>query len=143
MGTDPQPDEGGAYDYRFAADVDLTYAPEADGDPDPGEVVWCWVPYEEDPRLGKDRPVVAIGHARAPGAEGDLVVLMLSSRNHQGERNWASIGTGTWDHEGRESFALLDRLLAVGPPAVRREGGTLEPDRFVALVEAAVRLYAD
>ena len=32
------------------------YAPEMDGEPDPGEVVWAWVPYEDDPAQGKDRP---------------------------------------------------------------------------------------
>ena len=29
--------------------------------PEPGEVVWTWVPYEEDPTRGKDRPVPVIG----------------------------------------------------------------------------------
>ena len=37
--------------------MEPTYAPENDGQPDPGEVVWAWVPYEDDPTLGKDRPV--------------------------------------------------------------------------------------
>ena len=43
------------------------YAPEIDGEPDPGEVVWAWVPYEEDPSQGKDRPVLVLDtaeHAR-------------------------------------------------------------------------------
>ena len=39
----------------------IEYTPCLDGDPDPGEVVWTWVPYEEDPMQGKDRPVVIIG----------------------------------------------------------------------------------
>ena len=39
----------------------LGYSPKADGRPDPGEVVWAWVPYEEDPSQGKDRPVLVIG----------------------------------------------------------------------------------
>ncbi len=34
----------------------ISYEPEADGLPDPGEVVWGWVPFEEDPSQGKDRP---------------------------------------------------------------------------------------
>ena len=34
------------------------YAPDLDGDADPGEVVWAWVPYEEDPTQVKDRPVL-------------------------------------------------------------------------------------
>src|SRR6476469_6178015 len=39
------------------------YAPEADGEPDPGEVVWAWVPYEEDASQGKDRPVLLLDTA--------------------------------------------------------------------------------
>src|SRR5256885_14477973 len=34
----------------------LMYAPGLDGQADPGGVVWTWVPYEDDPRPGKDRP---------------------------------------------------------------------------------------
>ena len=41
--------------------VTIEYSPSMDGDPDPGEIVWTWVPYEEDPTQGKDRPVVIIG----------------------------------------------------------------------------------
>ena len=44
-----------------AGDVDIAYAPTPDGRPDPGEVVWTWVPYEDDPSQGKDRPVLLIG----------------------------------------------------------------------------------
>ena len=56
-------DEGRSSDaVPVAADqVTVTYQPERDGDPDPGEVVWTWVPYEDDPEQGKDRPVVVIG----------------------------------------------------------------------------------
>ncbi|MDN6529438.1 MAG: type II toxin-antitoxin system PemK/MazF family toxin, partial [Brevibacterium sp.] len=38
-------------DYRGA--VNVSYAPDLDGDADPGEVVWGWVPYEEDHSQGK------------------------------------------------------------------------------------------
>jgi hypothetical protein len=139
--TDPRPAIGGAYDYEFAGAVDVAYAPQRDGDPDPGEVVWCWVPYEEDPHQGKDRPVVAIGHALAPGAEGDLVVLMLSSQDHRDDDNWFTIGTGDWDEERRASSARLDRPLAVAPTAVRREGGTVDRERFDALLAGAAAYY--
>ena len=47
-----------------------TYAPEIDGEPDPGEVVWAWVPYEDDPSQGKDRPVLVLGRARATAGPG-------------------------------------------------------------------------
>jgi hypothetical protein len=41
-------------------DASARYAPELDGEPDPGEVVWAWVPYEDDPGQGKDRPVLLL-----------------------------------------------------------------------------------
>ena len=31
----------------------ISYAPVADGRPDPGEVVWAWVAYEDDPSRGR------------------------------------------------------------------------------------------
>ena len=57
--------------------VTPVYAPKADGRPDPGEVVWTWVPYEEDASRGKDRPVLLIGH------DGPwLLALPLTSKDH-------------------------------------------------------------
>ncbi len=59
------------------AGVDTDYRPRADGRPDPGEVVWAWVPYDEGDGRGKDRPVLVVGRRGA-----DLVGLILSSRDH-------------------------------------------------------------
>ena len=44
-------------------DVVVEYNPRSNGRPDPGEVVWAWVPYEENASLGKDRPVLIVGRA--------------------------------------------------------------------------------
>ena len=38
----------------------VVYAPDLDGRADPGEIVWTWVVYEEDPTRGKDRPVLVV-----------------------------------------------------------------------------------
>src|ERR1700682_1667148 len=38
----------------------LVYSPDLDGRADPGEVVWTWVTYEEDPTRGTDRPVLVV-----------------------------------------------------------------------------------
>ena len=130
-----------------------SYAPEADGQPDPGEVVWAWVPYEEDPSKGKDRPVLVIGldgpnEATAPGATTPgttVLALPLTSIDHDrdaaqeaGEgRYWMDVGTGDWDREHRPSEVRLNRLLRLDAGAVRREGAALDPQTYAAVVEAA------
>jgi hypothetical protein len=116
-----------------------TYAPERDGEPDPGEVVWAWVPYEDDPSQGKDRPVLVLEVA------GDgWVGLMLSSQDHDRDaedearfgRHWMDVGTGGWDSQGRPSEVRLDRLIHLERGGVRREGAALDETIFTAVVEA-------
>jgi hypothetical protein len=116
------------------ADIRISYTPDRDGQPDPGEVVWTWVAYEDDPSQGKDRPVVVVG------TTGDrLAVVPVSSRGPEGRPDpagWLSIGSGRWDGEGRTSYANLDRILRVPDNEVRREGATLDRPAFDALVTA-------
>src|ERR1700753_4523951 len=59
------PDATVEVDPHHVGPVRTSYSPHADGAPDPGEVVWTWVPYEENDGRGKDRPVlvVAVGSA--------------------------------------------------------------------------------
>src|SRR5215217_5057862 len=90
----------------------VSYAPRADGRPDPGEVVWGWVPYEDDPTMGKDRPVLVIGYA--DGSQERLLAVPLSSKNPEYKRDaheWVEVGVGDWDRSERESYANADRLL--------------------------------
>ncbi|QEM47298.1 type II toxin-antitoxin system PemK/MazF family toxin [Mycolicibacterium grossiae] len=104
----------------------IHYAPDLDGRADPGEIVWTWVVYEDDPTRGKDRPVLVVGRDA-----GTLLGLMLSSQDrHRGERDWVEIGTGTWDYEGRVSWVRLDRVLDVPEEGIRREGAVLDRERF-------------
>jgi PemK-like, MazF-like toxin of type II toxin-antitoxin system len=118
-------------DFDGAAVVE--YAPHPDGVADPGEVVWAWVPFEEDHRQGKDRPALVIGH------DGRWVLaLMLTSKDHDRDaadearhgRVWTDVGTGAWDPRGRASEVRLDRVLRLDPHGIRREGGTLDADLF-------------
>lgn len=131
--ADPRPIRGGAFDYRGAAIPE--YAPELDHEPDPGEVVWAWVPFEEDLTQGKDRPLAIVG--RALDKPGDLVCFMLSSRDRAEDEEWVAIGSGQWDSEHRPSWVNVARPLAVAPQSVRREGGELSREQFEAVVEAA------
>jgi len=115
----------GAYDKYLA------YAPQLDGDADPGEVVWTWVPYEDDPNQGKDRPVLVVGRAGRT-----LAGLMLSSQADRAEqRHWYALGPGAWDREERPSWIRLDRVIEVDEDGIRREGCVLERRRFELVAE--------
>ena len=104
----------------------LAYSPSLDGDADPGEIVWTWVPYEDDPSQGKDRPVLVVGRRGKT-----LLGLMLSSQSERdGQRHWHALGAGSWDRENRPSWIRLDRVLEVDEDGIRREGAILPRDRF-------------
>lgn len=119
---------------------DFGYAPKPDGRPDPGEIVWSWVPYEEDSSQGKDRPVLLVGR------DGPwLLGLPLTSKDHHRDqaqeaaagRLWADLGSGPWDSRGRESDIRLNRVIRVDPHSVRREGSVLDEVRFERVAVAA------
>ena len=129
-----QPERGGAWDFRGT--VRPEYSPRRNRDADPGEVVWAWVPYEEDHHVGKDRPLLVIGRdAEDPRV---LVSLMLSSKDHRGDASWHPVGAGPWDPQHRPSWVRLDRPLAVQGRAVRREGAALPSTTFATVVDRAV-----
>jgi PemK-like, MazF-like toxin of type II toxin-antitoxin system len=111
----------------------LVYSPDLDGRADPGEIVWTWVVYEDDPTRGKDRPVLVVGRDRST-----LLGLMLSSQDHHDDANWIGIGAGPWDYDGRASWVRLDRVLDVPEASIRREGAILERETF-ELVAARLR----
>ena len=116
----------------------MTYAPFDDDKADPGEIVWAWVPYEEDPTQGKDRPVLVIGRQR-----GTLLALMLTSKDHDRDsadearhgRHWVDIGSGGWDPRRRPSEVRVDRLLRIDPTSVRRQGAVLDEQRYNRVVD--------
>ena len=109
----------------------ISYAPDSDGDPDAGEIVWTWVPYAENDGRGKDRPVLVIGRQDADR----VFAVRLTSKSHDGERDFLSIGTGPWDSQGRPSWVDVDQLYSVhsdghaargiraGSRAIRTGGG--------------------
>lgn len=118
-----------------AAKVTIEYAPKMDGDPDPGDVVWTWVPFEEDPTQGKDRPVVVIGRRG-----NRLVGIPLTTKADDREVQ-VRIGTGGWDPERRMSYARIWRLVEIDEQKMRREGAMLERDRFDAIIDAVDDYY--
>ncbi len=109
--------------------VTLSYEPDPDGKPDPGEVVWLWIPYDEDPTIGKDRPAVAIGWTE----DARLAIVPLTSKYRAG---LVSVGVGSWDGGRRRSYAKVGYVYAVGKGFVRREGASLPKSSFDQVVAA-------
>ncbi|MDQ4037253.1 MAG: type II toxin-antitoxin system PemK/MazF family toxin [Actinomycetota bacterium] len=132
---------GAGYPGDYTGVVDIKYAPHLDGDADPGEVVWGWIPYQDDHRQGKDRPSLVIGR------DGRwLLVLMLTSkdtdRTDAADRRhevWVDIGSGPWDRDRRPSEVRVDRIIRLDQHAVRREGAVLDRERFAAVAAALGR----
>lgn len=119
------------------------YSPADDTVADPGEVVWAFVPFEEDHSRGKDRPALVIGR------DGPwLLAVPLTSKDHDRDaaqearagRHWVDVGSGAWDAQGRPSEARLDRVVRLDPAAVRRAGVRLDRERYEA-VAAGIRAH--
>ncbi|NWL09780.1 type II toxin-antitoxin system PemK/MazF family toxin [Paenarthrobacter nitroguajacolicus] len=124
----------GPYPGDFSGSVKVNYSPKPDGQPDPGEIVWSWVPYEEDHTKGKDRPVLLVGRDREW-----LLGLMLTSKDHYNDARageYVDIGTGAWDRQGRPSEINVGRVIRLNPNAIRREGAVLGKSQFHEVARA-------
>lgn len=131
--TAPSPSQqahnGEGYPGDYTGNVSFEYAPENDGDPDPGEVVWAWVPFQEDYFQGKDRPVLIIGKNN-----GYFLTLMLTSKDHNNSSHhddrYLDIGSGSWDKSDRPSEVNLGRVIQIAENKIRREGSILDEATF-------------
>lgn len=111
--------------------VTMTYSPVRDGEPDPGEVVWTWVPFEENDGRGKDRPVLVV----AIESPETVLAVQLTSKQHD---DYLPIGTGGWDGERRPSWVNISRVFRVWHSGMRRETVGLDEPTYL-LVESALR----
>lgn len=121
--------DGSDYPGDYRDMINFEYSPSLDGDADPGEIVWTWVPFEEDHSQGKDRPVLLVGR------DGEyLLALMMTSKDHNNREhadpNYLDIGSGPWDSQGRASEVKLNRAIRVRPDSMRREGAVMPEDTF-------------
>jgi mRNA-degrading endonuclease toxin of MazEF toxin-antitoxin module len=111
--------------------------PSTDGEADPGEVVWTWVPFEEQDGRGKDRPVVVV----AAEVGGTVLAVALTSQEHPGRPEYVAVGAGAWDGKRRPSFARVDRVYRLHPGGMRREAAALDRAAFDAVREALRQRY--
>jgi hypothetical protein len=117
--------------------VTMDYNPDTDGDPDPGEIIWTWVPYEENDGRGKDRPALVV--AREP--QGTVLGVQLSSQDHDDDPDWVAVGTGGWDGDHRPSWVDTSRVLRIHERGMRREAAALPRDRFDDVAAALIQRY--
>ncbi len=115
----------------------ITYSPDQDGDPDAGEIVWTWVPYTENDGRGKDRPVLVIGRQDADR----VYAVRLTSKAHDGDRDFLAIGSGPWDTRGRPSWIDIEQVYTVHSGGMRREAAALDLERFVRVADALHKRY--
>lgn len=110
----------------------FSYDPHLDGDPDPGEVIWTWVPYVENDGRGKDRPVLIIARLDSTSVAG----CQLTTRDRDG---YVSIGSGGWDAQRRVSYLSPQRVLRITHEGMRREGHVLTREHFVTAARAVAQ----
>ncbi len=120
-----------------ARSLRLAYEPTPDGQPDPGEIVWAWVPYAEDAARGKDRPLLVLARADS----GRSWAMKLTSKPHDGERDHIPLGTGDWDRERRPSWLDVDQIYLVPMSGIRRTAGALDRATYGRVAQALSQRY--
>lgn len=141
--TTPTPELSSRYPGDYTTRPEIVYDPHRDGRPDPGEIVWTWVPYEEDYTQGKDRPVLLIGRD-GPWLLGLQVTSQDNDRDaHEARagRYWMDIGAGEWDRRRRPSEVRVNRIVRINPDGVRRVGAILNESLFGKVAAEVARHY--
>lgn len=142
----PAPRPTTKYPGDFRGLPELHYGPRRDQVADPGEVIWAWVPFEEDFSRGKDRPALVVGYDG-----GWILALPMSSQDHgldaaqeqRAGRYWVEIGSGKWDSQGRSSWVRVDRIVRVNPVDVRRHAGDIDRATFNRVASGLRRHWRD
>ncbi|AZA11920.1 type II toxin-antitoxin system PemK/MazF family toxin [Corynebacterium gerontici] len=104
----------------------IVYAPDMDGQIDPGEVVWFWAPSDHGDQLLNERSLVVVARSA------DMISGLLTSPNpdHERDEHWLDIGSGPWDASGRQSWVRIDKLVSVPQSHIRRQGVVMPQQRF-------------
>ena len=100
----------------------IFYAPDMDGQAEPGEVVWFYVPATPL----RERSMLVVGRDRQ-----DVLGLLISSNDdHADDDAWLPIGSGEWKTTGEPCWVRLDKTLAIPETDLRRRGALFPPRRF-------------
>lgn len=100
----------------------IYYAPDMDGNAEPGEVVWVTVP-SHPPR---QRSMLVVGRER-----GEVLGLLISSEaEHASDERWLGIGAGEWNASGKPCWVRLDKTMIVPESDLHRSGTIIPQRRF-------------
>lgn len=100
----------------------IFYAPDMDGQAEPGEVVWFHVPTSPP----KERSMLVVGRDRH-----DVLGLLISSDdNHAEDEDWMPIGSGEWKPTGEPCWVRMDKTLSIPETDLRRRGALFPARRF-------------
>ncbi|HIW91568.1 MAG TPA: type II toxin-antitoxin system PemK/MazF family toxin [Candidatus Corynebacterium avicola] len=111
----------------------VIYAPDMDGQADPGEVIWYHILPDRyaTPEL---RACIVVGRNRHTL----LGMLISSNPDHDEEDNWVPIGAGLWDPRGNECWARADRIIEIPEADIQRRGVSM-PERRYDRIAATLR----
>ncbi len=105
----------------------IFYAPDMDGQAEPGEVVWFNVPTTPL----KERSMLVVGRDRH-----DVLGLLISANeDHAGEDDWLPIGSGEWKPTGEPCWVRTDKTLFIPETDLRRRGALFPARRFAHIAE--------
>ncbi len=109
------------------------YAPDMDGQADPGEVVWLDIRARRGGGVQR-RAVLIIGRNHHT-----LLTLLISANpEHEEHDNWIRIGSGPWDGAGHDSWVRMDKILEVPESQITRRGVAM-PERRYDRITAILR----
>ena len=87
-------------------------------------------------------PKSALRITYAPDHDADTVyAVKLTSKAHDGQRDFLPIGPGPWDSQGRPSWVDVDQFYLVHKDGMRREAAALDLDRFTRVAAELTRRY--
>ena len=70
-----------------------------------------------------------------------VYAVRMTSKAHDGDRDFLSIGSGDWDSQGRESWVDIEQLYSVHHEGMRREAAVLDRGRYDRVAQALIRRY--
>lgn len=70
-----------------------------------------------------------------------VFAVRLTSKAHDGDRDFLLIGSGPWDVQGRPSWIDIEQVYSVHVDGLRREASALDLDRFVRVADALHKRY--